>query len=187
MAAPPWLIASIAAGGVLLASRVPGTAAAVLATVLAGVLGARVGIGGARDAVLPAPHVAPSSPLTGANGWAVTVLVGVAAFSVVRMIGTVHPGPVVWPAAVAGIVAAVAEEAFFRRLVYGALARFGPAAAVFGAAALFAIVHVPAYGVGVLPIDFAGGVVLGWQRWASGGWSAPAITHVAANLLGMGW
>jgi hypothetical protein len=34
-----------------------------------------------------------------------------------------------------------------------------------------------------LPIDLAAGAVLGWQRWATGSWAVPAVTHVVANLL----
>ena len=91
------------------------------------------------------------------------------------------------PAAVgAGVVAAVAEEAFFRRLVYGWLASWGAAAAICGSALAFAAIHVPVYGFAVLPIDTAAGLLLGWQRWTTGGWSAPGITHVAANLIAQG-
>jgi membrane protease YdiL (CAAX protease family) len=39
------------------------------------------------------------------------------------------------------------------------------------------------YGVGVLPLDFAAGLIFGWQRRATGGWTAPAATHVFANLM----
>ena len=47
-------------------------------------------------------------------------------------------------------LAAVAEEAFFRRLVYGALLRAAGAAwAVTGSAVLFAVVHVTIYGTWV--------------------------------------
>jgi len=80
-------------------------------------------------------------------------------------------------------LAAVAEEAFFRRFLYGRLLRFGPAAAIVISAVLFAAVHVPVYGVAVLWVDLGAGLLLSWQRWASGGWAAPAATHVAANLL----
>jgi membrane protease YdiL (CAAX protease family) len=48
---------------------------------------------------------------------------------------------------------------------------------------VFAAVHVTVWGWAVLPLDLAAGLVLGWQRWASGGWSVPAATHVAANVL----
>jgi hypothetical protein len=27
------------------------------------------------------------------------------------------------------------------------------------------------------------GLVLGWQRWAAGTWTVPAVTHVLANLM----
>ncbi|MGH9185923.1 MAG: lysostaphin resistance A-like protein [Acidimicrobiales bacterium] len=80
------------------------------------------------------------------------------------------------------ILAAVAEEAFFRRLVYGVLARHGAATALVGSAWLFAIVHVTVYGWWALPIDLAAGLVLSWQRWASGTWTVPAFTHAVANM-----
>lgn len=81
------------------------------------------------------------------------------------------------------VLAAVAEEVFFRRLVYGWLERWGAALAIVGSATLFAAIHVPVYGWGVLPIDFAAGLIFGWQRRVTGGWTAPALTHVFANLL----
>lgn len=82
-----------------------------------------------------------------------------------------------------GTLAAVAEEAFFRRFVFGALAPGGAALALGGSAVLFAAVHVTVYGFWVLPIDLAAGLVLSWQRWASGSWGVPALTHVLANLM----
>jgi membrane protease YdiL (CAAX protease family) len=42
---------------------------------------------------------------------------------------------------------------------------------------------VTVYGWWVLPIDIAAGLVLAWQRWATGSWKVPAVTHVLANLL----
>jgi len=80
-------------------------------------------------------------------------------------------------------LAAVAEEAFFRRLLYGALLAAGPAAAVVGSAVLFAAVHVTVYGAWVLPLDLAAGLLFGWQRHATGSWAVPAATHAVANLL----
>ena len=81
------------------------------------------------------------------------------------------------------ILAAVAEEALFRRAAYGWLARSGPAIAVLGSALLFALVHVPLYGVAAFPVDLGAGLLLSWQRWASGTWTVPAATHTAANVL----
>jgi membrane protease YdiL (CAAX protease family) len=81
------------------------------------------------------------------------------------------------------VVAAIAEEVFFRRLVYGWLERWSVALAIGGSAALFALIHVPVYGLGVLPLDFAAGLIFGWQRRSTGSWTAPAATHVFANLM----
>ena len=81
----------------------------------------------------------------------------------------------------------MAEELFFRRLVYGWLASsWGAAVAICGSGVAFAAIHVPVYGFAVLPIDTAAGLLLGWQRWMTGGWSASGLTHVAANLIAEG-
>lgn len=80
-------------------------------------------------------------------------------------------------------LAAVSEEAFFRRFLYGRLVRVGAVAAVAATALLFALVHLPAYGPAAFWVDLGAGVLLSWQRWASGTWAVPAATHVVANLL----
>jgi membrane protease YdiL (CAAX protease family) len=109
---------------------------------------------------------------------------GVAAFAAGRLLGggrapvPAHPGYVF-----AVTLAAVAEELFFRRFVYAVLRPGGAGLAVGGSAALFAVAHVTVYGWWVLPLDLAAGLVLAWQRWATGSWQVPALTHVAANLL----
>jgi Type II CAAX prenyl endopeptidase Rce1-like len=81
------------------------------------------------------------------------------------------------------ILAAVAEEALFRRAAYGWLAGSGAAMAVVGSALLFAAVHLPLYGVAAFPVDLGAGLLFSWQRWASGTWTVPAATHGAANVL----
>jgi membrane protease YdiL (CAAX protease family) len=109
---------------------------------------------------------------------------GVAA--VVGVLLLVGPGVPIrfgWTGAPVAALAGMAEEALFRRLLYNRLSRFGPVAAVLGSAAAFALLHVPLYGVAVLPVDFGAGLLLSWQRWASGTWTVPAATHVAAQLL----
>ena len=130
-----------------------------------------------------APVPSQSETLLGRVQWSAAVVLGVAAFAAARLLTAPIGPPVTALAAASTLVAAVAEEAFFRRLVYGWLAGGGPALAVVGAAALFAVVHLPAYGVRALPVDLAAGIVFGWQRLATGGWTAPALTHAAANLL----
>ena len=109
---------------------------------------------------------------------------GVGAFALGRVLGGGHsPAAFTVPIVALNGLAAVAEEAFFRRLAYGLLSPGGPAFAIGASALVFALVHVTVYGWWVLPIDLAAGVLLGWQRAASGRWWVPAITHVVANVL----
>ena len=115
--------------------------------------------------------------------WVGVTALGIAAFGAARLLRPPSAGPVALPAIALAALAAVAEEAFFRRLMYGWFISAGPALAVGATALAFAVVHVPAYGMGALPIDAAAGLLFGWQRWATGGWGASAVTHVMANLL----
>jgi membrane protease YdiL (CAAX protease family) len=126
---------------------------------------------------------ARSLPASARANAAAVVAIGVAAFVVGRLAGGHAPAPLTLRIVALTALAAVAEEAFFRRLVYGALASGGPVLAVGGSAVLFALVHVTVYGAWVFPIDLAAGLILSWQRWATGSWSVPAVTHVLANLL----
>jgi len=131
-----------------------------------------------------APRLSP--PVPGANRWGI-LFVGLGPFLLVRLFGPPLPAALTAMTVITTTAAAVAEEAFFRRFVYGWLATRGAATAVIGSAALFALIHVPIYGVGVVFIDFGAGLVFGYQRWASGGWSVPAATHAVANLAQLSW
>ena len=108
-------------------------------------------------------------------------LVGVGLVTVVA--GRPAAAPLGASAVPLALLAAVAEEALFRRAAYGWLIRSGPAVAVIGSALLFAAVHVPLYGAAAFPVDLGAGLLLSWQRWASGTWTVPAATHAAANVL----
>lgn len=129
-------------------------------------------------------------PLAAARGHPTTATVapvaalalGIAAFATGRLLGAGVHGTTVAPLLL-DVLAAVAEEAFFRRLVYGLLEPHGTTVAVAGSALCFALVHVTVWGPGVLPLDLAAGLLLSWQRAATGRWSVPAVTHVVANLL----
>lgn len=165
--------ATIAFGCAALALRPPATVGAVVTTGIVGIAGMLT--------PLRIPAQRPS-PLR----WLAAVVLGVAAFVIARWMSPSVALPFWWPAAIANVVAAIAEEAFFRRLAFGVLSRWGVVVATMGTAVAFAAIHVPVYGPGVVPIDLAAGLLLGWQRWATGGWSAPAVTHVVANLLQMG-
>ena len=114
--------------------------------------------------------------------------IGLAAFTVGRFAtgGPAAVHPLFVRAVVLNSLAAVAEEAFFRRLLYGVLdRRHGQTVAVVGSAVAFAAVHVTVWGVWVLPLDLAAGLVLSWQRAVSARWSVPAATHVFANVLAL--
>jgi membrane protease YdiL (CAAX protease family) len=117
-------------------------------------------------------------------GWALPLGIGVGGVVAAGVVG----GPVgdrrvgVVAGGVA-LLAAVTEEALFRRLLYDRLLRFGVVAAVVGTAVVFALVHLPAYGLAAMPVDLGAALLLSWQRYASGRWTVPAVTHAVANLL----
>lgn len=97
--------------------------------------------------------------------------------------GRPFPAPLANWALPLTLLAALSEEALFRRAMYGALERRGALVAIGVTALAFALVHVPIYGVAVFPVDLGAGLLLSWQRWAGGTWTVPAATHGAANVL----
>ncbi len=117
--------------------------------------------------------------------WVLVVAIGIAAFVIARARTVAIPSFLSPLDLSANALAAVAEEIFFRRLTFGWLMRWGSGIAVIGSAGAFALVHARGYGISALPLDLAAGILFGWQRWSSGGWVAPALTHVVANLLQM--
>jgi membrane protease YdiL (CAAX protease family) len=169
----PWLILT---GGITLllarpALAVGSAAPAVLASCY-------LGIGAAA---LSVPEQTSSSS---ALRRLPVLILGLAAVVLVAwVVGPWPPLRLGWTGAPVGVLAAVAEEALFRRLAYARLLRFGAGVAVLGSALAFALLHVPLYGVAVLPVDLGAGLLLSWQRWASGTWTVPAATHAAVELL----
>ena len=130
------------------------------------------------------PLAGPAArPAPAATALIVTV-VGVAAFAAGRLLaGGRAAAPALAVYLVLNTLAAVAEEAFFRRLLYGMLEPHGQAVAVIGSAAAFAVVHITVWGAWALPLDLAAGLLLSWQRAVTGRWSVPAFTHTMANVL----
>jgi len=169
----PFLLtqAAILLGCAALATRPVAAQAALVVWPAVGAIGALAPLPPRRDVRTNGLPIIP------------VLALGVLAFAAARWLAAPLPGPITAFAVGATIGAAVAEEVFFRRLVYGWIAPTSDALAIIGAAALFAIVHVPAYGARVFPLDLAAGIFFGWQRWATGGWIAPALTHAAANVL----
>jgi membrane protease YdiL (CAAX protease family) len=120
----------------------------------------------------------------GPLGWAVPLGLGLVAVVGAGLVaGPVADRRVGNVAVGLALLAAVAEEALFRRVLYERLLRFGVVVAVGGSAVVFALVHLPAYGVAAMPVDLGAALLLGWQRYASGRWTVPAVTHAVANLL----
>jgi membrane protease YdiL (CAAX protease family) len=117
--------------------------------------------------------------------WPLALGLGLAAVAAVAVaVRPVPGGPADAAAVLLTLAAAVAEEALFRQALYRWLAaRGGAVLAVAGGALLFALVHVPFYGMAAFPVDLGAGLLFCWQRWSSGRWTVPAATHAAANLL----
>ena len=136
------------------------------------------------SAILVASLLVPVAPgVARARPWLVT-LIGLAGVAVASFLaGRPISAPLGAWALPLAILAAVAEEALFRRAAYGRLERYRSAVAVVGSALLFAAVHVPLYGAAALPVDLGAGLLFSWQRWASGMWTVPAGTHALANVV----
>jgi membrane protease YdiL (CAAX protease family) len=178
-----WTV--LLAGGVLLTLRLayasgPGGRWLLASAYLA--VGTAAAFGAARE-VAPA-STAAAAPMRGRSASAVALGVGLGAFALVAAVDR----PAIHASAGAvgmglSAMAAVAEEAFFRGLLYGRLARFGSSIAVAGSGAAFALIHMGTYPTPAVWVALAAGLLFGWQRWATGSWMVPAATHVAANLL----
>jgi membrane protease YdiL (CAAX protease family) len=169
---PTWFLAG--AGLVLLLSRAVIQPSAPMAVLMFGAIGAGSLAGPAsrdRSRLRPAAVLA----------------IGIGAVGLIWFATGPPPlvprGPLLAAVAVNSL-AAIAEEAFFRRFLYDrALTRVGAAGAIAVTAVLFAAIHIPIYGTSVFWVDLGAGLLFGWQRWASGTWAVPAATHVFANLL----
>jgi hypothetical protein len=166
-----------AAGTAMLTARPPIVAAS---TRPVAVLGALFVVLAAVAAGWPVPRDAhpPAVPPRTATA------LGVGAVLLARVLGAGRaPGSLTVVTVALGTLAAVSEELWFRRFLHGLLEPAGATVAVTATAALFALVHVPIYGWGVLPLDLAAGLVLGWQRAATGSWAPGAVTHTVANVV----
>ena len=84
-------------------------------------------------------------------------------------------------AAIAAIVATL-EETAIRGVLYRHLYReFGPIVAIAVGAVVFALIHLPRYGLAALPLDVAVGLALGGLRVLTGRVFPCAIAHVIAD------
>lgn len=91
-----------------------------------------------------------------------------------------------WGAAI--VVIATLEEVVIRgRLQPAWTAEAGPVAGLLVSAAVFALIHLPRYGVGAMPLDFAVGLALGGLRAVTGRVAPCAIAHVIADWGAWFW
>jgi membrane protease YdiL (CAAX protease family) len=79
--------------------------------------------------------------------------------------------------AVGGVIAPVAEELFFRGILYGFLRRWGVAAAIVLSTTLFGLAHP-----GVSPVQLIGGVVFAWAYEQEKSLMTPMVIHCLGNL-----
>ena len=124
--------------------------------------------------------------ILGAAGGAALVVAWLTARGVPGIhLAPVNTAMVLWTPTV--MVVATAEEVALRGALFDAVrAAGGEVPALVATTLLFALIHLPLYGVGALPLDLAAGLLLGGLRVVSGGVLAPAIAHVIADLAG-GW
>lgn len=134
-------------------------------------------------AILAASLLVPVAPGRRRIRPALALAIGVVAIAAAA-VAAGHPLPTTFgPWAVPlSLLAAVAEEALFRRAAFGALEPAGPWVAIGVTSLAFAAMHLPLYGVAAFPVDLGAGLLFGWQRWASGTWTTSAATHAATNL-----
>jgi membrane protease YdiL (CAAX protease family) len=81
-------------------------------------------------------------------------------------------------------VVALAEEYFLRGALYDAVKQWkGDRIAILIGAIAFAALHVPLYGIQIIPLDFTVGIWLGSLRYISDSPTAPAVSHLVADLV----
>ena len=83
--------------------------------------------------------------------------------------------------AIAALIATLEEVAIRGRLQQRWTEDAGPLYAILAGAAVFALIHLPRYGVSAMPLDFSVGVALGGLRALTGRVMPGAIAHVMAD------
>lgn len=90
-------------------------------------------------------------------------------------------------AAIAALIATL-EETSIRGVLYQRWAgEAGPLAAIVIGAAVFALIHLPRYGLGAMPLDAAVGLALGGLRALTGRVLPCAVAHIVADWGAWFW
>lgn len=93
-----------------------------------------------------------------------------------------------WAWAAIAAVIAMLEESAIRGVLYQRWAdEAGPFAAIVIGAALFALIHLPRYGLGAVPLDSAVGLALGGLRALTGRVLPCAVAHIVADWGAWFW
>jgi membrane protease YdiL (CAAX protease family) len=93
-----------------------------------------------------------------------------------------------WPwAAIAALVATLEETSIRGVLFQRWASEAGTVAAIVIGAAVFALIHLPRYGLGAMPLDAAVGLALGGLRALTGRVLPCAIAHTIADWGAWFW
>jgi membrane protease YdiL (CAAX protease family) len=90
-------------------------------------------------------------------------------------------------AAIVAVIATLEETAIRGALYQRWSEEIGPLAAIVAGAAVFALIHLPRYGLSALPLDAAVGLALGGLRALSGRVVPCAIAHTIADWGAWFW
>jgi sodium transport system permease protein len=178
-----WIRAAAVAAGVAILLLRPALArtAGWTVPVVVGVFAAVLLLGLTPPVPVDRPRAIPFRAPARAIG---VLAAGALVFGAGRLLAAGHaPAPATATVVALNTLAAGAEEALFRRVAFATLLPAGPVVAITGSALLFGLAHITVYGWWAFPVDAAAGLLLGWQRWASGSWAIPAVTHAFADLL----
>ena len=161
--------------------------------------------------ILPSPNVSnarlalkrrsrgPTGPASGGGKFS-AVMVSGQALAAGLMVGAILLAPVVsgplsarpvsafLPWAVIAAVIATLEEASIRGVLYRQWeGEAGPVTAIVVGAAVFALIHLPRYGLGAMPLDAAVGLALGGLRALTGRVWPCAVAHTVADWGAWFW
>jgi membrane protease YdiL (CAAX protease family) len=99
-----------------------------------------------------------------------------------------RPGSLFWPWAVIAAVVATLEETSIRGVLYRRLeGEAGTVAAIVVGAAVFALIHLPRYGLSAMPLDAAVGLALGGLRALTGRVWPCAVAHTIVDWGAWFW
>jgi membrane protease YdiL (CAAX protease family) len=127
-------------------------------------------------------RIAWSGVVVGFGGAAALVALSLLGLPAITLGARAPASTLTWWVPLVTVVAA-AEELVLRGVLFDAVrSHLGEVMAVAVTALLFAIIHLPLYGAGAVPIDLCVGVFLGCLRVGTGGVTAPLVAHVLADL-----